>query len=65
MTIAGEQRSARSLILDPDLGPVELHDGEVTTVTSVFGSDESSPWRASRPVRDRAPAAGENAAVAP
>ncbi|MEV0545516.1 MULTISPECIES: hypothetical protein [Nocardia] len=52
MTIAGEQRSARSLILDPDLGPVELHDGEVTTVTSVFGSDESSPWRASRPVAD-------------
>ncbi|WP_410869617.1 hypothetical protein [Nocardia sp. A7] len=65
MTIAGEQSSARTLILDPDLGPVELHGGEVTTVTSVFGTDESSPWRASRPNPDRAPAVGENPAVAP
>ncbi|MFD4457792.1 hypothetical protein [Nocardia sp. NPDC058480] len=52
MAINGEQNSGRILILDPDLGPVELHAGEVTTVTSVFGSDESSPWRASRPVGD-------------
>ncbi|MFD6395838.1 hypothetical protein [Nocardia sp. NPDC060249] len=52
MTNADEQRNARRLILDPDLGPVELRDGEATTVTSVFGSDESSPWRAGRPVGD-------------
>ncbi|MFC6012563.1 hypothetical protein [Nocardia lasii] len=39
----------RTLILDPDLGPVELHADQVTTVTSMFGSDESSPWRARRP----------------
>ncbi|MGM7643416.1 hypothetical protein ACSVDM_00815 [Nocardia sp. JW2] len=35
-----------TLILDPDLGPVELHAGEATTVTAVFRADESSPWRA-------------------
>ncbi|MFD3593975.1 hypothetical protein ACFWU5_14690 [Nocardia sp. NPDC058640] len=65
MTITGETTSARSLILDPDLGPVEIHAGEVTTVTSMFGSDESSSWRASRPRRDVAPAVVENPAVAP
>ncbi|WP_157101892.1 hypothetical protein [Nocardia caishijiensis] len=49
MTKAAEQRT---LILDPDLGPVELHAGAATTVTGVFGSDESSPWRAIRPDQD-------------
>ncbi|MBC7302877.1 MAG: hypothetical protein H5T78_18260 [Nocardia sp.] len=49
MTNTGEQNNARILVLDPDLGPVEYHAGEATTVTSMFGTDESSPWRASRP----------------
>lgn len=53
MTITGEQTtSARTLFLDPELGPVELHAGEVTTVTSLFGREESSPWRATRPLAD-------------
>ncbi|MDO3648973.1 hypothetical protein [Nocardia mangyaensis] len=51
MTITDEQR-IRTLVLDPDLGPVELHAGAATTVTSVFGNNESSPWRASRPHED-------------
>ncbi|MFC4374598.1 hypothetical protein ACFO5K_10865 [Nocardia halotolerans] len=50
MDIPGEQTPrARTLILDPDLGAVELHGDEVSTVTSVFGDDETSPWRARRP----------------
>lgn len=44
--------TTRILVLDPDLGPVELHAGQATTVTSVFGTDESSPWRAIRPTED-------------
>ncbi|MFF2082390.1 hypothetical protein ACFVVM_01360 [Nocardia sp. NPDC058176] len=51
MTTTDEQR-LRTLVLDPDLGPVELHAGEATTVTSVFGNDEASPWRANRPPED-------------
>lgn len=51
MTITDEQR-IRTLVLDPDLGPVELHAGEARTLTSVFGNDESSPWRANRPHED-------------
>jgi len=51
VTSTGDQPT-RTLILDPDLGPVELHEGAATTVTSVFGSDETSPWRAVRPTTD-------------
>ncbi|MEV0060426.1 hypothetical protein [Nocardia sp. NPDC050718] len=51
MTTTGDQPT-RTLILDPELGPVELHAGAATTVTSVFGRDETSPWRAGRPVTD-------------
>ncbi|MFC4126798.1 hypothetical protein [Nocardia rhizosphaerae] len=45
MTSTGEQ-ATRTLILDPDLGPVEMCAGEAKTVTSLFGGDESSPWHA-------------------
>jgi len=51
VTTTGEQ-PLRTLILDPDLGPVELHEGAATTVTSVFGSEETAPWLPARPATD-------------
>ncbi|MFD4433167.1 hypothetical protein [Nocardia sp. NPDC058497] len=42
-------RPLRTLVLDPDLGPVALHGDRADTVTSIFGTDENRPWRADRP----------------
>ncbi|GAD84506.1 hypothetical protein [Nocardia asteroides] len=39
----------RTLILDPDLGPVEFQADRVSTVVSIFGTDENRPWRTDRP----------------
>ncbi|MFF0544600.1 hypothetical protein ACWEVD_20965 [Nocardia thailandica] len=54
MTPTDEQsnRPARTLILDPDLGPVQLQTDRVSTVTAIFGTDENRPWRADRPTTD-------------
>ncbi|MFB7875148.1 MULTISPECIES: hypothetical protein [unclassified Nocardia] len=43
-----DEHGHRTLILDPDLGPVEFHADRVSTVVSIFGTDENRPWRTDR-----------------